>query len=121
MVLDLRTDTGGNMWPMIGGLAPLIGTGQVGSFVYPDGTIEPWTLIDGVASWDGMVMAAYDTPIEAGHPPVAVLIGPRTASSGEATAVAFHGRPTRASSGSRPPGSPPRTNHSPCPMAQCRS
>jgi carboxyl-terminal processing protease len=92
-IVDLRGDTGGNMWPMVGGLAPLVGTGHVGSFVYPNGTIESWTLADGIAYWDEMPMTTYGTAVAIDGPPVAVLIGPRTASSGEATAIAFHARP----------------------------
>jgi carboxyl-terminal processing protease len=92
-IVDLRTDSGGNMWPMIGGLAPLIGAGHVGSFVYPDGTIENWTLENGTAYWDGEPMTAYAAEVSVDGPPIAVLVGTRTGSSGEATATAFHGRP----------------------------
>lgn len=92
-IVDLRTDSGGNMWPMIGGLAPLIGAGNVGSFVYPNGTIENWTLEDGTAYWDGAPMTTYAAEVSVDGPPIAVLVGPRTGSSGEATAIAFHGRP----------------------------
>jgi C-terminal processing protease CtpA/Prc len=92
-IVDLRRDSGGNMWPMIGGLAPLLGEGEVGSFVYPNGVVEPWVLEDGVAYWSEMPMTAYGTPIPADQPPVAVLIGDRTASAGEATTVAFGARP----------------------------
>jgi carboxyl-terminal processing protease len=91
-IVDLRTDSGGNMWPMIGGLAPLIGAGHVGSFVYPDGTIENWTLEHGTAYWDGEPMTTYTAEVSVDGP-IAVLVGPRTGSSGEATATAFHGRP----------------------------
>lgn len=78
---------------MIGGLAPLTGSGTVGSFVYPDGTSEDWTLDNGVAFWDEMPMVSYADSVASDGTPVAVLIGPRTGSSGEATAIAFHGRP----------------------------
>lgn len=92
-IVDLRLDSGGNMWPMIGGLAPLLGDGEVGSFVYPNGVVEPWILDGGVAYWSEMPMTTYESEVPADQPPVAVLIGPRTASSGEATAVAFRARP----------------------------
>ncbi len=36
-VLDLRENTGGNIWPMLAGLGPLIGDGIIGGFVYPGG------------------------------------------------------------------------------------
>ena len=93
-IVDLRHNTGGNMWPMIGGLAPLLGDGVVGYFTYPNGRTETWELADGVALWNGMPMVSYGpTSTDGGDAPVAVLIGGRTASSGEAVTVAFHGRP----------------------------
>ena len=91
-IVDLRLDSGGNMWPMIGGLAPLLGDGAVGSFVYRDGTVETWELLEGVAYWDGQPMTVFDVSAPETQRPVAVLVGHGTASSGEATAVAFQGR-----------------------------
>jgi carboxyl-terminal processing protease len=93
-IVDLRDNIGGNMWPMVAGLAPLLGgEGEIGSFTYPDGTVEPWRLEAGVAWWADQPMTTYDVPLPETHPPVAVLIGRQTASSGEATGVAFRGRP----------------------------
>lgn len=93
-VVDLRANPGGNMWPMLAGLAPLLGEGRVGSFVDPDGTSVPWTIQDGAAR-DGNLLGArveHPHPISIPGAPVAVLIGPGTASSGEAVAIAFRGR-----------------------------
>lgn len=91
-IVDLRANSGGNMWPMVGGLAPLLGTGSVGSFTYPGGRTESWELVDGIALWDGMAMVEYGTTTNTDMP-VAVLVGRRTASSGEALTIAFSGRP----------------------------
>ena len=91
-IVDLRRNSGGNMWPMIAGLVPVLGTGAVGSFVYPDGRDEPWELADGVAWWDGSPMVSYGVDAEGSETrPTGVLIGGATASSGEAVTVAFHG------------------------------
>ena len=38
-------------------------------------------------------MTTYAAQVSVDGPPIAVLVGSRTASSGEATATAFHGRP----------------------------
>jgi carboxyl-terminal processing protease len=93
-ILDLRTNTGGNMWPMLGGLAPLLDLGPVGGFTYPDGTVELWENDGSALLWDDVVMA--DNLAQPGSPrrvkPIAVLISAHTASSGEAVAVAFHGQ-----------------------------
>lgn len=88
-VVDLRRNTGGNMWPMLGGLKPLLGTGSPGAFRDRDGRDTPWEIkaIEGC---------------EVTIPPevrIAVLIGPHTASAGEAVAVAFSGKPNLLSFG----------------------
>jgi C-terminal processing protease CtpA/Prc len=91
-IVDLRTDSGGNMWPMLGGLSPLLTEGDVGSFVYPDAAVELWTVAGDRVLWDGMVMIDHG-PVAATTPrPTAVLIGSLTGSSGEAVAVAFRGQ-----------------------------
>jgi carboxyl-terminal processing protease len=101
-VVDLRQNIGGNMWPMLAGLGPILGEGQVGAFVSPDGEQVGWTYTDGQA-WEGDSLQAAVTGVayELGEPlpPVAVLIGRRTSSSGEAIVVAFRGRPNTRSFG----------------------
>ena len=94
-IVDLRGNPGGNMWPMLAGIGPVLGEGQVGTFVGPDGKRERWYYAGGASRLDGHV----ETRVGGGayqlhhpHPPVAVLIGSGTASSGEAIAVAFRGR-----------------------------
>lgn len=83
-IVDLRDDTGGNMWPMLRALEPLLGDGQVGSFVSPKKTI-PW-----FAAGPDRMAGGADSSLSGAR--IAVLIGPRTSSSGEAVAIAFHGR-----------------------------
>ena len=86
-ILDLRQDDGGNMWPMLAGMKPFVGAVPVGSSAGSGGSGSPWiagTLVN-------VDPPASLAPLESAT--VAVLIGPRTASSGEAVAVAFHGRP----------------------------
>jgi C-terminal processing protease CtpA/Prc len=101
-VVDLRQNMGGNMWPMLAGIGPILGEGRVGAFVSPDGEQVDWTYADGRA-WEGdsMRVAVTGTAYELGElsPPVAVLTGRRTSSSGEAIAVAFRGRPNTRSFG----------------------
>jgi len=36
-IVDLRGNTGGNMWPMLAGVGPVLGEGVAGSFVAPGG------------------------------------------------------------------------------------
>jgi hypothetical protein len=88
-VVDLRENTGGNMWPMLGGLKPLLGAGTLGWFRDRDQEDTPW---------NASTIGACELAIPQGAR-VAVLLGPKTASSGEAVAVAFSGRPNTRSFG----------------------
>lgn len=81
-IVDLRQNTGGNMWPMFSGLHALLGNGTIGASRDRDGVATAWRLRSGRACG-----------VDLSSSRVAVLIGPRTASSGEAVAVAFRARP----------------------------
>ena len=95
-IVDLRDDMGGNMYPMIAGLGALIGEGELGSFKDASGKTIHWYYRDG-QSWLGdeplTKVSQPEFLFNSDKTPVAVLIGPRTASSGEATAISFRGRP----------------------------
>lgn len=105
-IVDLRGNTGGNMWPMLQGAAPLlrITTGaieDVGAIATSD---EPsrWQLTPSSVRLGARVIVDLGTPgyrLKQPGAPVAVLTGPRTASSGEATVLAFRGRPQTRSFG----------------------
>ena len=99
-IIDLRGNGGGNMWPMLAGIGPVLGEGRVGSFVTADGPGGHWFYRAGKAGiedGDGAkvtVVASVEHPHVVGAPtPVVVLIDAGTASSGEAVAIAFKGRP----------------------------
>jgi carboxyl-terminal processing protease len=98
-VVDLRGNVGGNMWPMLAGIGPVLGEGDdLGEFF----NIEEhsvWRYRDGVAAEVENGKASSYPAVEgrpyklATTPNVAVLIDRGTGSSGEAIAVAFRGRP----------------------------
>lgn len=93
-LVDLRGNGGGNMWPMIAGLGPLLGEGNVGAFVGRSGTTGLWKYEAGKAKLDETVHVEVADPYEvhSTKPAVAVLTGAGTGSSGEAVAIAFQGR-----------------------------
>ena len=98
-VVDLRGNVGGNMWPMLAGIGPLLGEGDhLGEFFTLD-SHSTWKYRNGVAAEieDGKedpYPAVAGAPYKlAGNPKVAVLIDRGTGSSGEAIAIAFRGRP----------------------------
>ncbi|HEX5871918.1 MAG TPA: S41 family peptidase [Longimicrobium sp.] len=111
-VVDLRFNGGGNMWPMLAGVGPILGEGSPGSFVDADGTRTPWyyengasgTLREGLKLRAAGASAPHRLRREGG--PVAVLTGPTTASAGEAVAIAFRGRPDARSFGTLTYGVP---------------
>lgn len=91
ILIDLRWNNGGNMWPMLQGLAPLLGQEPYGYFLGTDGKETAWTLSDRKS--DGIDSASEQEIDALSTAAVAVLIGRGTASSGEFTAMAFRGRP----------------------------
>jgi len=87
-VVDLRANQGGNMWPMLSGLSPLLGNATPGYFRDREGRQTAWTIRS----------AGVPVP-DLSAVPVVVVTGQKTASSGEAVAVAFRGRPKARSVG----------------------
>ena len=110
-IVDLRGNTGGNMWPMLTGIGPILGDGVVGSFVAADGNI-PWFYQDGKtgtrspAGLETVSLTLEEAPAlqMPSSAPVAVLVDSSTASSAEAITIAFHGRPDTRFFGSRTAG-----------------
>src|SRR4029079_934252 len=95
-IVDLQTNTGGNMWPMLAGLGPILGEGALGGFLDVENVEVPWSYQNGVVMEGTHPRARTTGPAYRSTPessPIAVLISRATASSGEAVAVAFQGRP----------------------------
>jgi carboxyl-terminal processing protease len=110
-LIDLRGNGGGNMWPMLAGIGPVLGEGDLGSFEHPNGAPVPWFYKAGKA---GVRTSQGKDEIEAfvEHPPfvlpslawAAVLLDLGTASSGEAVAISFANRPRERSFGEHTAG-----------------
>lgn len=109
-VVDLRGNTGGDVWPMVTGLSDLVGDGYAFGYVTAEGQFQPYAVLR-----DG---AALSDPVDPEEPvinrvegwrrvpgastaPIAVLIDGATASSGEGTVLSLIGRPTARTFGSR--------------------
>ena len=93
-IVDLRKNPGGNVWPMLSGLGPILGEGELMSMkgpaasnivVYARGRALDKRAIDQLPH-----RPSYAPAIA---PAVAVLTSPMTASSGEGVTIAFRGRP----------------------------
>lgn len=94
-VIDLRKNTGGNCWPMLTGIGPLLGEGVCGYFVRNQESV-PFSYQNGKTYQGKNIRGAVSgTPYGLTMPveKIVLLTGPKTASSGEIIALAFKGRP----------------------------
>jgi C-terminal processing protease CtpA/Prc len=95
-IVDLRGDQGGDMFPMLLSVEPLLGEGALVAFRSAHGT-SPYVTARPGGLAEGIQLSLFDTapvavPELAPVPAVALLTGPETASAGEAVAIAFRGR-----------------------------
>ena len=92
-VVDLRPNIGGNMYPMIDAVSGLLDEGVLGTFENAAGQFTPWILKNGTATVGATAQSLAAPTAPATNPyPVAILLGPLTASAGEYTAMSFKGR-----------------------------
>ncbi|NII28728.1 hypothetical protein HB364_26845 [Pseudoflavitalea sp. X16] len=94
-IIDLRKNSGGNCWPMLAGIGPLLGNGVCGYFVR-DARVTSIRYQDGVALHNNTPMCKTSKSVTlADHQrqQMVVLTGPKTSSSGEILALAFKGMP----------------------------
>jgi C-terminal processing protease CtpA/Prc len=102
-IVDLRGNTGGNMWPMLIGIGPILGEGEAGSWIDAHGRRSIWAYLNGKGmSGNQVVSHVIGEPYRIENPdaPVAVLFGSATGSSGEIIVISFIGRNNTRSFGS---------------------
>ena len=99
-IVDLRGNGGGNMWPMIAGVGPVLGEGIIGWIIYNNREYER-EYRDGAAQSLGEAFSRVSDPytLMQPYPKVAVLTDGLVNSAGEAMAVWFRGRPRTRSFG----------------------
>ncbi len=93
-IIDLRKNTGGNCWPMLAGIGPLLGDGTCGYFVSAREKI-PIIYSNGAAFQGKYIRCSTGKPgykLKDTKHPIIVLTGNRTVSSGEIVALAFKGK-----------------------------
>ncbi len=93
-IIDLRRNAGGNIRPMMAGLAMFFNDGVLGYCIDRDGKASDETAVkEGHFLIDGAIQAAiHNKIVGVQHAKVAVLVGPGTASSGEGVAAIFKQR-----------------------------
>jgi carboxyl-terminal processing protease len=101
-IVDLRDNQGGNLWPMLAGLGPLLGNGEVGASIRPNGERRSIWYEDGKVGLGDYVQLRVrgdaSTLRDTGAP-IAVLLDDETASAAEIVAAAFASRPATRSFG----------------------
>lgn len=92
LIIDLRLNGGGAMYPMMLGLEQVLGNGKLGSFTAAPK--EQWIIKQHSFLMDARVLCTIQPKctISATEMPVVVLIGGGTGSSGEFLAMSFKGR-----------------------------
>ena len=90
-IVDLRGNFGGNMWPMLVAIGPILGEGTLGYSFYPDSSFYTWNYKDGkVYDENGIWGKSTKTfRLKSDNPYVAILTDNVTASSGEAVVIAL--------------------------------
>ncbi|BAH38033.1 peptidase S41A family protein [Gemmatimonas aurantiaca T-27] len=94
-VVDLRGNRGGNMYPMFVGIGALMGPGRYIDFIDADGGRIPVSYRNGGVFYGAEELVRIERPyhVRDHNIPIAVIVDGLVASSGEATALAFRGRP----------------------------
>ncbi|MFK8058523.1 MAG: S41 family peptidase [Polaribacter sp.] len=92
-IIDLRGNSGGNMFPMYLGLAPILGDNISGYFKKSDNKLEPWYFKNNSVFIGEKKMLEIESSykLKSKIKKVAILIDNDTGSSGEAIAIAFKG------------------------------
>lgn len=105
LVIDLRLNGGGAMYPMVLGVQQLLEKGTIGSYRYK-GAGEPWRLTGTSFAIDTLVLASMEPRCtkDATELPIAMLTSPVTGSSAEFFLIAFQGRRNTIRLGSRTAG-----------------
>lgn len=92
-IIDLSSDSGGFVWPMICGLGPLFGDGVLGYLVDADDNYFNWGYSDGEVFHKNERVMKLENPylLKKKIVKLVVIIGEKTASAGEAIAISFKG------------------------------
>lgn len=117
-IIDLRRTRGGDLWTYFAALSPILGDGELGGFVYNDGSKEMWRFENGKVFWaeeerDESYVRGRRYELEHVSPPVALLIGPLTEAAGELVVAAFQGWGTVRTFGEVTLGAPHLMLHTP--------
>lgn len=93
LIIDVAANTGGNMWPMMSGIAPLYSEGVLETFETRSRAREQVRVLNGrLFMGDSLYPSVALDAIPRAPSHIAVILGPRTMSSGEILAIGFKGQ-----------------------------
>lgn len=95
VILDFSNNTGGNMWPMLVGLSPVLTEGVLGYFRDAHGVDKEIEKRGDKIFFNGsshVLNAASAQQPESAARRIAVIVGPRSSSSGEIVPIMFTGQ-----------------------------
>lgn len=95
IILDFAQNSGGNMWPMLVGLSPLLTDGRLGGFRDSTGKTSLIEKKNGTIYVNGAPHPAGETigvTADNALKAIAIVVGPSTSSSGEITPLMFKGQ-----------------------------
>lgn len=93
IIVDLRLNTGGDMWPILSGIAPLLKPGKIGYTIIDGEPKISWSIKKGNVYYGNKKRIKIKSNCETDENiKIALLIGPSTGSSGEMTAISFIGQ-----------------------------
>lgn len=92
-VIDLRFNTGGNLFTMLAAVSPLLDDGDVEAFSDRDGASSYVNVTGNTVTWDGKVWGSFPGELlKFQDRPIAILQSSSTASAAESVIVAFAGQ-----------------------------
>lgn len=106
-ILDLRENTGGNCWPMLTGIGPLLGNGICGYFTNTTKEKSSWFYRNGESGINNFTITKVSNKpykLINDSNPIAILTGYKTGSSGEVVVTAFHNKKNTKSFGEKTAG-----------------
>ncbi len=96
LIIDLRLNGGGNIYPMLSGLSQLLGNKTIGYETdVNDSVIRTWEILNGnfIIGDYQTTNITFKTNPKLEKIPIVIIIGPVTKSAGSMVAIAFRGRP----------------------------
>lgn len=94
-IVDLSENSGGNLWPMLAGLSPILKKGVLGYFYKGEDIYIPWSYDGNKLKENGKTVTStfHNESLFDSNLKIGVIIGEKTGSSGEALVISLMAQP----------------------------